>query len=139
MKLHGLKDPGSPRFCRKGGVITFDVDGILPDRIARALAERHGIGVRWGCHCAHLAIKNMIHLPRALEELQRGIVSLSPKISLPGVVRVSFGIENTAEDVDALIAALAQIAKDKPGKASELNSQMDRFVAAAAGRVYAGG
>ena len=88
VKVHGLKDPDSPRFCRKGGVITFDVGDILPNRVVRALAERHGIGVRWGCHCAHLAIKNMLHLPRPLQELQRGIVSLSPKINLPGVVRV---------------------------------------------------
>lgn len=51
----------------------------------------------------------------------------------------SLGIENTGQDVDALIAALAQIAGDKPGRASELNGRLDRFVAAAAERVYEGG
>jgi selenocysteine lyase/cysteine desulfurase len=139
MKVRGLKNPASPRFAQKGGVIAFDLGNILTDRIARALAERHGIGVRWGCHCAHLGIKNMLRIPRPIETLQRGIVTLAPKISLPGVVRVSFGLENTEEDVDALVAALAQIAAHRPGGSSELNGQMDHFTAQAAERVYAGG
>ena len=139
VKVRGVKDAASPRFGRKGGVIAFDVGNLFPSRVARALAERHGIGVRWGCHCAHLAIKNLLHIPRPVEELQRAIVTLSPKVNLPGVVRVSLGIDNTEEDVDALVAALAEIAANKPGGSTELNGQMERFTADVARSVYAGG
>ena len=111
LKLYGIKDPDSPRFARKGGVIPFDVGNILPSRVARELAERGGIGVRYGCHCAHLLIKRLVDVPPLLEQLQGLILTLFPRLNLPGVVRVSLGIENSAEDVDALVQVLGNIAR----------------------------
>jgi len=70
--------------------------------VAKELAERRGIGVRAGCHCAHLLIKHLLHIPPPLAMLQRVIVTLFPQVSLPGVARVSLGIENSAEDIDTL-------------------------------------
>ena len=46
------------------------------------------------------------------------LLTLFPKIKLPGLVRVSFGIENTEEDVDKLILALKKTLKI-PQKASD--------------------
>jgi selenocysteine lyase/cysteine desulfurase len=151
LRLHGVRDPGSPRFARKGGVIAFSLKGRLPDGIARALAERGGIGVRWGCHCAHIFVKRLLGIPPLLERFQRVIVTVFPRLDLPGVVRVSLGIENTADDVDALVHELKGLARrprgeagDRPGsaggvsrrRAKDVRRQMDEFAAAASRRVY---
>jgi selenocysteine lyase/cysteine desulfurase len=99
------------------------------------LAERGGIGVRYGCHCAHLTIKRLLGVPPWAEQIQRLLVSLLPGFNLPGVVRVSFGIQNTEAEVDALIGVLGTIAR-KP-RTQGLGRRMDDFVGAATRRVYA--
>jgi selenocysteine lyase/cysteine desulfurase len=138
LKLYGVKDPDSPRFAQKGGVIAFSLGDILPSRVASALAERGGIGVRYGCHCAHLLIKRLVGIPPLLERLQGLILILFPRVALPGVVRVSLGIENSAEDVDTLIHVLDSIARQpQAGENSSVQQQMDDFARAAAQRVYA--
>ena len=153
LKLYGIKDPDSPRFAHKGGVIPFDVGNILPGRVARELAERGGIGVRYGCHCAHLLIKRLVGVPPLLEQLQGLILTLFPRLNLPGVVRVSLGVQNSAEDVDALVQVLGPIARqpwagadnpfdfaqDRPFASTQTagQQQMDAFARAAAQRVYA--
>jgi selenocysteine lyase/cysteine desulfurase len=138
IKLYGVKDPGSARFAQKGGVIAFDLGHQLPSRVAKELAARGGIGVRTGCHCAHLLVKRVLHVPPLLEQLQRVILTLLPRLSLPGVVRVSLGIENTAQEVDTLIDVLGKIAlKERSGSNKDFQQQMDDFARATAQRVYA--
>jgi selenocysteine lyase/cysteine desulfurase len=102
----GVSDPDSPRFAARSGVVAFSVPSSASARIARTLAEEHGVGVRYGCHCAHLLVKQMLRIPRALEQFQGLIVRLFPRLELPGVVRVSFGVTNTEADVDAFLAAM---------------------------------
>jgi selenocysteine lyase/cysteine desulfurase len=137
IKIYGVKDPESPRFAQKGGVIAFDVGDRLPSRVARDLAERGGIGVRYGCHCAHLLVKRVVRIPPFLEQLQGLILLLAPRLSLPGVVRVSLGIENTEADVDTLIEALNRIARQpRNGAEKAAHQQMDDFARSAADRVY---
>jgi selenocysteine lyase/cysteine desulfurase len=46
--VYGIKDPNSSRFAQKGGVIVFRIEGIMVNRVAKELAERGGIGVRYG-------------------------------------------------------------------------------------------
>ena len=140
LKLYGVKDPDSPRFAQKGGVIAFDLGNMLPSRVAKGLAERGGIGVRYGCHCAHLLIKHMLHVPPLLQQFQGVMLTLVPRLSLPGVVRVSLGIENSADDVDTLLRVLTGIARQpRAGVKDDVEEQMDHFAAAAARRVYAPG
>jgi len=137
LKIYGVKDPDSPRFAQKGGVIAFDLGDIMPTRVAQGLAERGGIGVRYGCHSAHLLIKHVLHIPPLLQQLQGVILTLFPRLSLPGVVRVSLGIENTAEDVDTLIHVLGQIARQpRAGENRDVQQRMDDFATAAARSVY---
>ncbi len=50
LKIYGIQDPDSPRFAQKGGVIVFGLKDIMPNRVAKELAEQGGIGVRYGCH-----------------------------------------------------------------------------------------
>jgi selenocysteine lyase/cysteine desulfurase len=137
IKVYGVKDPDSPRFAQKGGVIAFDLGNILPSRVARELAERGGIGVRYGCHCAHLLIKRLVGIPPLLERLQGLIVTLLPQVNLPGVVRVSLGIENSGTDVDTLIDVLGSIVRQpRGGGARNVRKQIDDFVRTVARNVY---
>ena len=112
IRIYGIRDPGSPRFAFKGGVIAFSLGNIFPNKVASELALA-GIGVRYGCHCAHLLIKRLLHVPSLLERFQMLLLTLFPKISLPGVVRVSLGIGNTKEDIETLVHALGNIARQR--------------------------
>jgi selenocysteine lyase/cysteine desulfurase len=137
LTMYGIKEPDSPRFAQKGGVIVFSLKGIVPSRVARELAERGGIGVRSGCHCAHLTVKRMLKIPPLLEQLQGVILTFFRKLELPGVVRVSLGIENRPDDVDTLIHVLGEIArKSRAGVDKDVQRQMDDFAQFAARRVY---
>ena len=110
----------------------------MANRVAKELAERGGIGVRSGCHCAHMLVKRLLHIPLLLEQFQGLLLTLFKQISLPGLTRVSLGIENSAEEIDTLLHVLNDIAA-RPGNGSngDVQRQMDAFASAAAQRVYA--
>jgi selenocysteine lyase/cysteine desulfurase len=112
IRIYGIRDPGSPRFACKGGVIAFSFGNIFPDKVASELALA-GIGVRYGCHCAHLLIKRLLHIPSLIERFQRLLLTLFPGISLPGVVRVSLGIGNTEADIETLVHALGNVTRQR--------------------------
>lgn len=147
MKIHGIKDHASPQFNRKGSVIVFNLRQIIAERIARELAEKGGIGVRYGCHCSHILVKHIVGVGPFLERFQWLILQLFRKLQLPGVTRVSFGIGSSKEDVDTLIRVLEKIG-EKPAKSAgnqngspvltktEIKKQMKEFVNAAAEKVY---
>jgi selenocysteine lyase/cysteine desulfurase len=137
--VHGTKDPESPRFARRGGVIAFDVRRMTPGRVVRELAERGGIGARSGCHCAHLLIKRLVGVPPFLERFQRLLVTLFPRLELPGVARVSLGLGSGTEDVDALLRALGAISRRaelEGGSAKEVRRRIAGFVEARVREVY---
>jgi selenocysteine lyase/cysteine desulfurase len=113
LTVYGINNPQSPSFARKGGVIAFNIRGMMPEHIASLLAGQEGIGIRTGCHCAHLLVKHMLHIPPFLQKIQRIIVTLIPGMELPGVARISLGIGNTSEEIDILIRALDKIARQK--------------------------
>ncbi|MBG0859692.1 MAG: aminotransferase class V-fold PLP-dependent enzyme [Bacteroidales bacterium] len=137
LTIYGLKDPGSPGFARKGGVIVFAFKNMLSPRVARELAERGGIGVRYGCHCAHILIKYLVGVPPSLEWLQALIATLFPGLKFPGLVRVSFGIGNTEAEIDKLIHVLDDISRHPRSRShKQVTRQIDEFIKAAADKVY---
>ncbi len=152
LTIYGINDPDSPQFAQKGGVIVFGLQGIMANRVAKELAEQGGIGVRYGCHCAHMLIKRLLNIHPLLELLQGLIVTLFSQVALPGLTRVSLGIENSAEDVDTLIHVLGKIARQPRARVdrhfastpngtpilpqTDIQQQMDDFARAAAQRVY---
>lgn len=153
LTMYGIADPDSPSFAYKGGVIVFGIKGANPHRLARQLGERAGIGVRSGCHCTHLLVKRLLGIPPWAQQIQRVMVTLFRGLELPGVVRVSLGIENGEEDIDTLIRALGGIARQSEGESggssvdasrgtagvsqANVKRQMDDFALAAARRIYA--
>ena len=152
VKVYGIRDPESPGFARKGGVVVFSLGNTMPNIVGKRLAMQGGIGVRYGCHCAHLLIKRILNVPPALARFQHMILLLSHKISLPGLVRVSLGIENSEADVDKFMDALTIIARSSRDKTemqipsarngatvlskTDYKRQMKDFLCTAARRVY---
>jgi hypothetical protein len=96
---------------------------------------RGGIGVRSGCHCAHLTVKRMLGVPAWAEQVQRLILTVARGFELPGVVRVSLGIQNTPADVDVLLRTLGDVARHpKRGPAERDVEQQLRVCCVSAGR-----
>ena len=137
LRIFGVKSAASAHFAQKGGVIAFCFERPMPKHTALELAKR-GVGVRYGCHCSHLLVKRLHKIPPFLERVQWAIVSLFPQMELPGVVRASLGIENTKQDIDALVTALGEIVTPAKGPPREnsFRTRLNGFVQTAAGRVY---
>ncbi|HET9655066.1 MAG TPA: aminotransferase class V-fold PLP-dependent enzyme [Kineosporiaceae bacterium] len=141
--VFGVQSPDSPHFPRRAGVIAFTLRGVMAGRVAAELAHQGGIGVRSGCHCAHMLVKRLLGVSSRLERFQRLMVSAFPHLELPGVTRVSLGIENTPEDVDILLDLLGRIARQpragnpfrRPN--SSVKQELHASARALASRVYA--
>lgn len=81
-RIGGMRIIGTA--AEKGGVISFLVGNIHPFDIG-TLLDQQGVAIRTGHHCAQ---------------------PLIDKLGIPGTARVSFAMYNTAEEVEAFIAAL---------------------------------
>jgi selenocysteine lyase/cysteine desulfurase len=148
LKVFGIREDDSHNFDQKIGVITFETKGILHNELAKDMFEKCGIGVRYGCHCAHLLVKRLVGISPVLEQVQRVVLTVSPKTQLPGVVRVSLGLENTEADIDTLIQVLNKLTTERKQKVkgeqkkmiaqarTNFQKEMDRFSQAAIHRVY---
>ncbi|WP_412741352.1 aminotransferase class V-fold PLP-dependent enzyme [Krasilnikovia sp. MM14-A1004] len=80
------------------GIISFTVPGLESAEVARRLADEFGIGVRDGLFCAHPLTRHLL-------------AAAAPAAAAPATaVRASIGAGTTAEHVDRLVAAVAQIA-----------------------------
>ncbi|MBU3914092.1 aminotransferase class V-fold PLP-dependent enzyme [bacterium] len=112
--IFGINDPDSKRFQQKGGVVSFSFKGVPHNLAAKELADYEGIGVRHGCFCAHLLVKHLlkIHPLRAFSaDVSLTLMPKFTSVILPGLVRVSFGLENEESEIDRLIKGLERIEK----------------------------
>lgn len=116
LKIYGIQDEQSQSMAVKIGVIPFEIKNKMAGGIARKLAQNAGIGIRFGCHCAHLLVKFLLNFTPVQEKIQRFVLQLFPGLTLQGMARVSFGIQNTDNDVDVLIEELHRIAGTKSSK-----------------------
>jgi cysteine desulfurase / selenocysteine lyase len=80
--LHGPRDA-----AQRGALVSFELEGVHPHDVAEILG-RQGVCVRAGHHCCQPLMRRL------------GVGASS---------RASFGVHNTTEDVDALIAGLAKV------------------------------
>ncbi len=71
----------------KAGVISFALDCAHPHDIA-TIVDRSGVAIRAGHHCAQ---------------------PLMQRLGAPATARASFGLYNTAAEIDALVDALAKV------------------------------
>jgi cysteine desulfurase / selenocysteine lyase len=89
--IRGVRLVGAPG--ERAGVVSFVIDGCRTEDVGKAL-DREGIAVRAGHHCAQPILR---------------------RFGLESSVRPSFALYNTAEDVEALIAAVRRIALQAQG------------------------
>lgn len=87
-EVKGLKVLG-PEVKKKGGVVSFTLEGVHPHDIAQIL-DSEGIAVRAGHHCA---------------------MPLHDKFEVNATTRASFYLYNTREDVDRLVHGLGTVLK----------------------------
>lgn len=94
-KIPGIIVYGPRDWEKRVGIVSFNLEGFTSSELASLLDEEYGICVRSGLHCSPLA-------HRALGTLRSG------------VVRASLSYLNTADDIEALLEALVEIARRKP-------------------------
>lgn len=114
--LDGLRNiPGIVLYGDKSGsygrvgIISFNIDGIYHNQLAKILADETGIAVRNGCFCAQPYIQRLLKISR--EQLLEHIND--PGFPRPGMVRISFGIYNTVDEIDSLVRILLRITENK--------------------------
>lgn len=95
-------------------VATFTVDRVHHALVAARLSAEWGIGVRHGCFCAHPYLLRLLHLGPDAVAAARAQVLQGDRRLFPGAVRASCGLGTTAGDVDAFLAAVADLAAGRP-------------------------
>ena len=105
--IYGDTDPA--RAEERLGVIPINVAGYPHALTAAILGHEFGIGVRNGCFCAHPYLLHLLQIPDEQAETVRADILAGDRADMPGLVRISFGLYNTLEEVDALAEALAAI------------------------------
>lgn len=99
----------NPKASGRSGVIPFTVDKMPAQLVAAILGYEWGIGVRAGCFCAQPYVTQLLGLDRAAVHRARYDILHRRRDRLPGMVRVSFGLYNTAAEIDRFIEALTHI------------------------------
>jgi selenocysteine lyase/cysteine desulfurase len=91
------------------GILPFNIEGIHNSMTSEILSCEFGIAVRNGCFCAQPYIQKLLKVKK--EDIEETLKY--PDNPRPGMVRISFGLYNTIEEIDYLIRALKYIVKYK--------------------------
>jgi selenocysteine lyase/cysteine desulfurase len=102
MILYGDTDDMSDRV----GVITFSISDVNTYQLAMKLADDFGIATRRGAFCANPYAWRLLGVS---DEDAKFFVECGDA-GTPGMIRVSFGIYNTEEEVDEFLAAVSEAA-----------------------------
>lgn len=86
-RIPGITLYGTEDLEKRGGVISFQMDGVHPHDVGSVLDEE-GIAIRVGHHCCQPLMKQW---------------------KVPGTCRASFYLYNTKEDIDRLLSSLDKV------------------------------
>jgi selenocysteine lyase/cysteine desulfurase len=108
IKIYGGSNPveASDRL----GVVPINLAGLSHFLVAAVLSYEFGIGVRNGCFCAHPYLLYLLGIDPFRAEQVRARMLAGDRTNMPGMVRISFGLYNTREEIDVLVEALKSIA-----------------------------
>jgi cysteine desulfurase/selenocysteine lyase len=84
-EIPGVNLVGTP--ARRAGVVSFTIDGVHPHD-AGTILDREGVAIRAGHHCSQ---------------------PLMDFYGVPATNRASFGVYNTRDDVDRLVAGIRKV------------------------------
>ncbi len=90
------------------GVVTFNFSDINSYILALNLSEIGGVATRRGAFCAHPYVWRLMKLTD--KEIEKFANCISMKTA--GMVRISFGIYNTEEEVDQFLSMMPDIMKE---------------------------
>lgn len=110
-QIYVFGDTNPANAANRLGVIPLAVKNMMHFKAAAILGYEFGIGVRSGCFCAHPYILHLLGLSQEQADQVRGRMIAGDRSDMPGLIRASFGLYNTLEDVDGLIEALDRIAR----------------------------
>ena len=83
-EVPGLRVFGPPAGEGRGGIVSFELEGIHPHDVSEIL-DRHGVAVRAGHHCAQV---------------------LMERLGVAATTRASFGVYSTEDEIDRLADGL---------------------------------
>ncbi|MHA2427365.1 MAG: aminotransferase class V-fold PLP-dependent enzyme, partial [Candidatus Hermodarchaeia archaeon] len=112
IKLYGIRDPEAPRFQDRLGIIVLSSNTVPHNILAKELAEYGGIGVRNGCFCAHMFVSRLMKIHPIRVATSKVLFNFVPNLTsslLPGLVRVSIGLENNELDATHFLRILTHI------------------------------
>ena len=111
----GVKVYGDSGSHQRAGTIAFNIEEMDHGLVAAILNDYHGIAVRNECFCAHPYVKEMLKeelfsldIEADTVEEEEFLVNLKR-----GMVRASFGLYTTEDDIRALGLALEDIAANR--------------------------
>ena len=90
------------------GVVTFNFNDINSQLVAEALSNHYAVATRRGAFCANPYVWRLYGLT---DEEVHNFEECSD-MNTPGMIRVSFGIYNTEEEVDYLLEVLPKAVKE---------------------------
>ena len=111
LRFYGDADPKTA--ATRLGVIPFNLTGLSHFLVAAILGAEWGIGVRNGCFCAHPYLLHLLGLSGEESNRVRRDILANNRADMPGLTRISFGLYNTAEEIDVLRQALINITRGK--------------------------
>ena len=94
-------------FLIRLGIAVFNIKNIYHAEVARLLASLRAIAVRQGAFCAHPYVKRLLGLSE--DEASRYLVDST--CTMPGMVRISFGLYNSIDEIDIFLNTLELICK----------------------------
>jgi selenocysteine lyase/cysteine desulfurase len=112
LTLYGRRDPELRE--DRVGIIPLAAPGLGHAQLAAALGYEWGIGVRNGCFCAQPYVRILLGVgEREMRQIVRKLAA-GDHASVPGMVRMSLGVYNTAEEVELFADALERLLADGP-------------------------
>ncbi len=95
-------------------VAAFTVAGLHHALVAARLSAEYGIAVRHGCFCAHPYVIRLLGMDEDSVDTYRREVLQGDHRGVPGAVRASAGLGTSGDEIDALVAAVGELAAGTP-------------------------
>ncbi len=96
------------------GTFPFNLSGYHHAWLSAILDHEYNIETRAGTICNHRLVRRWIGVSDVEQEMIEEKIQQGDRLASYGIVRASIGCHNTKEDIDMLISALKNIAKNGP-------------------------
>lgn len=94
------------------GTFPFNLAGIHHAQLASILEHEYGIETRAGTICNHRLVRRWFKISDTEQKKIEKQIANGDRLASYGIVRASLAIHNTKQDIDMLLSALTEIAKN---------------------------